>query len=72
MGKQWAPEGYFFDIDIRLLIWLFQVVVLSRYSKGNNTYCSEDIEVMRIVLRDEMTTELTGEVLTGITQVVER
>ena len=31
----------------------------------------EDIEVMRIVLRDEMTTELMVEALTGITQAVE-
>jgi glutamate decarboxylase len=32
----------------------------------------EDIEVMRIVLRDEITTELMVEALTGITQAVER
>ncbi|KAJ5757350.1 uncharacterized protein N7511_006044 [Penicillium nucicola] len=32
----------------------------------------EDIEVIRIVIRDEMTTDLMGEVLAGIIQAVER
>lgn len=44
----------------------------SDYNLRGWGYHGEDIEVMRLVLRDEMTMEMMGEVLTGITQAVER
>lgn len=44
----------------------------SDYNLRGWGYHGEDIEVMRIVLRDEMTMEMMGEVLSGITRAVER
>lgn len=44
----------------------------SDYTLRGWGYHGEDIEVMRLVLRDEMTMEMMGEVITSITQAVEK
>jgi glutamate decarboxylase len=42
------------------------------YALGGLGARGEDIDVMRVVLRDEMTAELLGKVLTRLTGAVER
>lgn len=44
----------------------------SDYTLRGWGYHGEDIEVMRLVLRDEMTMEMMGKVFTCITQAFER
>lgn len=58
--------------SIRVTFIPFRSNILSGYTLGGWGAHGEDIDVMRIVLRDEMTAELLGEVLTGLARVVER
>ncbi|OQD66984.1 hypothetical protein PENPOL_c004G00788 [Penicillium polonicum] len=67
--RQLYPKMQLSDVSDAMHGFKFSI---PNYNLRGWGYHGEDIEVMRLVLRDEMTMEMMGEVLTGITQAVER